>query len=61
MVTRAAAEAAAADIGALRRHLARQVVAILTAADALQGAERTALVQEKLEALQQDVLARRQA
>jgi hypothetical protein len=45
----------------LRRHLARQVVAIITAADALKGDERGSFVKEKLEALQQEVLARRQA
>jgi phenylpropionate dioxygenase-like ring-hydroxylating dioxygenase large terminal subunit len=45
----------------LRRHLAKQVVAILTAAENLKGAERAAHVKEKMEALQQEVLARRNA
>ena len=45
----------------LRRHLARQVVQILTASDGLKGAERDAFVKDKMEALQQEVLARRQA
>ena len=45
----------------LRRHLARQVVAILTEAETLKGDERAAVVRERLEALQQDVLARRHA
>lgn len=45
----------------LRRHLARQVVLIITEADQLKGNERTAFVQEKMELLQQEVLARRQA
>ena len=45
----------------LRRHLARQVVTILTESDSLKGSERDAFVKDKLEALQQDVLARRQA
>jgi phenylpropionate dioxygenase-like ring-hydroxylating dioxygenase large terminal subunit len=45
----------------LRRHLARQVVAILNEAEAMKGGERSAFVRERMEALQQDVLARRQA
>jgi len=45
----------------LRRYLARQVVAIITAADALKGAERDAKIKEGMEALQQDVLAKRHA
>jgi hypothetical protein len=45
----------------LRRHLARQVVAILTEAEAMKGSERAAFVSQRMEALQQDVLARRQA
>ena len=45
----------------LRRHLARQVVTILTEAEALKGDDRAAFVRERMEALQQDVLARRQA
>ncbi|HVR49294.1 MAG TPA: (2Fe-2S)-binding protein, partial [Pseudorhodoferax sp.] len=45
----------------LRRHLAKQVVLIISEADQLQGAERTAFVKNRLEALQQDVLARRAA
>ncbi len=45
----------------LRRHLARQVVQILTEADGMKGDERAGFVMEKMEALQQDVLARRQA
>ena len=45
----------------LRRHLARQVVVILTEADKLKGAEREAFVKARMEALQQDVLAKRQA
>lgn len=45
----------------LRRHLARQVVLITTEADQLKGEERTNFVKQKMEALQQEVLARRQA
>ena len=45
----------------LRRHLARQVVTILNESDTLQGEQRTAFVKERMEALQQEVLARRQA
>ena len=45
----------------LRRHLARQVVAILTEAETIKGDERAANVRQRMEALQQDVLARRQA
>lgn len=45
----------------LRRHLAKQVVSIITEADTLKGAQRDAFVKEKMEALQQEVLARRQA
>ncbi|MES2786770.1 MAG: (2Fe-2S)-binding protein, partial [Pseudomonadota bacterium] len=45
----------------LRRYLAKQVVAILTESDNLKGAERESFVKTRLETLQQDVLARRQA
>ena len=45
----------------LRRHLAREVVAIITQAEVLKGQERTDFVKTKMEALQQDVLARRAA
>ena len=45
----------------LRRHLAREVVKILTAAEPMKGAERETFVRERLEALQADVLARRAA
>jgi hypothetical protein len=45
----------------LRRYLASQVVTILTEADGLQGSERDSFVKARLEVLQQDVLARRQA
>ena len=45
----------------LRRHLARQVVTILTESDGLKGIERESFVKAKLEELQQDVLARRNA
>lgn len=45
----------------LRRHLAKQVVAILSEADGLKGDERNAFVKDRMEALQQEVLARRQA
>jgi phenylpropionate dioxygenase-like ring-hydroxylating dioxygenase large terminal subunit len=45
----------------LRRHLAKQVVGIITASDAMTGAQRDAYVKEKMEALQQEVLARRKA
>jgi len=45
----------------LRRHLARQVVAILTEAEGLKGSERDAFVTQRMEVLQQDVLTRRQA
>jgi hypothetical protein len=45
----------------LRRHLAREVVKILTEAEGLKGPARTAFVTEKMEALQQDVLAKRNA
>lgn len=45
----------------LRRHLARQVVAIITAADDLKGAERADFVKTRMEVLQQEVLARRNA
>jgi hypothetical protein len=45
----------------LRRHLAREVVKILTESDNLKGTERERFVKGRLEALQQDVLARRQA
>lgn len=43
----------------LRRHLAKQVVAIITEADNLKGDARDAYVKEKMEALQQEVLAKR--
>ena len=45
----------------LRRHLARQVVAILNEAETMKGEERAATIRQRLEALQQDVLARRKA
>jgi hypothetical protein len=45
----------------LRRHLARRVVDIISESDSLKGDERAGFVKQKLEALQQDVLARRQA
>ena len=45
----------------LRRYLARQVVLIITEADGFKGAARTEFVQQKMEALQQEVLARRAA
>ena len=45
----------------LRRHLAREVVAIITQAEVLKGQERADFVKTKMEALQQDVLARRAA
>jgi hypothetical protein len=45
----------------LRRLLAKQVVAIITEADKLHGKERADFVQTKMEALQQDVLAKRNA
>jgi hypothetical protein len=45
----------------LRRYLAKQVVAIITEADKFKGQERTEFVKTKMEALQQDVLAKRQA
>jgi hypothetical protein len=45
----------------LRRHLAKQVVAILTEAEAVKGDARAAFVKQRMEVLQQDVLARRQA
>jgi nitrite reductase/ring-hydroxylating ferredoxin subunit len=45
----------------LRRHLARQVVVILNEAEAMKGPERAAFVGQRMEALQQDVLARGQA
>ena len=43
----------------LRRYLAKQVVAIVTEADNLKGKERTEFVKQKMEALQQEVLAKR--
>jgi hypothetical protein len=43
----------------LRRYLAKQVVGIITEADKLKGIERTDFVKTKMEALQQDVLAKR--
>ena len=45
----------------LRRHLAREVVKIITAADTQPRDSRAAFVRERLEALQQDVLAQRHA
>ena len=45
----------------LRRYLAKQVVGIITEADKLKGQERTDFVKIKMEALQQDVLAKRHA
>ena len=45
----------------LRRHLAREVVKILIAAETLRGAERETFVRERMEALQQEVLERRAA
>lgn len=45
----------------LRRHLARNVVAIITEADTLKGEARQAFVKQRMEALQQDVLAKRNA
>jgi hypothetical protein len=45
----------------LRRQLARGVVAILNEAEAMKGDARAAFVKEKMEALQQDVLAKRSA
>jgi hypothetical protein len=41
--------------------LAKQVVAIITEADKFKGQERTEFVKTKMEALQQDVLAKRHA
>jgi hypothetical protein len=45
----------------LRRYLAKQVVGIITEADKLKGTERIDFVKTKMEALQQDVLAKRHA
>ena len=45
----------------LRRLLAWQVVAILNDAEAIKGEQRAAFVRQRMEVLQQDVLARRQA
>jgi len=45
----------------LRRYLAKQVVLILTESDKLKGSAREQFVKEKMEALQQDVLAKRNA
>jgi hypothetical protein len=45
----------------LRRHLAKQVVIILTEADKFKGAAREEYVKEKMEALQQYVLTQRHA
>jgi hypothetical protein len=45
----------------LRRYLAKQVVALITEADKLTGAERDAHIKTKMEALQLDVLAKRHA
>ena len=45
----------------LRRHLAREVVKIITAADTQPSDSRVNFVRERLEALQQDVLTQRQA
>ncbi len=44
----------------LRRHLAKQVVTILTEAETMQGDARAAFVGQRMETPQQDVLARRQ-
>ena len=43
----------------LRRHLAREVVKILTQAEGMKGQTREAFVKEQMEALQQDVLQKR--
>jgi hypothetical protein len=45
----------------LRRYLAKQVLAIITEAEKLKGQERAQFVQTKMEALQQEVLAKRHA
>jgi hypothetical protein len=45
----------------LRRYLAKQVVVIITEAEKLKGQERAQYVKTKMEALQQDVLAKRNA
>ena len=45
----------------LRRHLAKQVVAILVEAEAIKGDDRATFVSQRMEALQQDVLSRRMA
>jgi hypothetical protein len=45
----------------LRRHLARQVVRIITEADALKGEPRAAFIKDRLETLQAEVLAMRAA
>ena len=45
----------------LRRLLAKQVVSIITEADKFKGQERTEFVKQKMEALQQEVLAKRNA
>ena len=45
----------------LRRYLAKQAVAILNEAESKAGAARNDFVKSKMEALQQDVLAQRQA
>jgi len=45
----------------LRRYLAKQVVSIITESDNLKGEERARFVKDKMEALQQEVLARRAA
>lgn len=45
----------------LRRYLAKQVVTIITESDSLKGQERDRFVKDKMEALQQEVLARRAA
>jgi len=45
----------------LRRLLAKQVVSIITESDKLKGQERTEFVKAKMEALQQEVLAKRNA
>jgi hypothetical protein len=45
----------------LRRYLAKQVLAIITEAEKFKGQERAQFVKTKMEALQQDVLAKRHA
>jgi hypothetical protein len=45
----------------LCRYLAKQVVLIITESDKLKGKAREQFVREKMEALQQEVLAKRNA